>query len=91
MSRRKGERTTKMNERDYPHIVEVRQPENGFGNVLYVMLYFHTNLGIDEHRGKSRRLEETRGQFVEYCRWCFDDPQHASSFAATFGGQIVRG
>jgi hypothetical protein len=30
MTRRKGEITARMNERDYPHIVELPLPEGGF-------------------------------------------------------------
>jgi hypothetical protein len=30
MSRRKGEATSKMNERDFPHIVELPVPRGGF-------------------------------------------------------------
>jgi hypothetical protein len=41
MTRRKGEPTSRTNERDYPYIVEMPLPEGGFGKTLDVMEAFH--------------------------------------------------
>jgi hypothetical protein len=41
MPRRKGERTSRMNERDFPHIVELPVPEGGFGRTLDAIHSFH--------------------------------------------------
>jgi hypothetical protein len=41
MNRRKGEITGTMNERDFPHIVEVALPPGGFGNQTAEFDSFH--------------------------------------------------
>jgi hypothetical protein len=41
MTRRKGEITARMNERDFPQIVELALPEGGFGNRLDEFEAFH--------------------------------------------------
>lgn len=84
MSNRKAEATSLINERDYPYIVELPVPENGFGDQLDVMHLFHVNVGI-EARQERGRYDEGR----HYIRWCFADPQHATSFQALFGGEVI--
>jgi hypothetical protein len=37
----RGERTAAQNERDFPHIVELQVPPNGFGVKLDAMYAFH--------------------------------------------------
>jgi hypothetical protein len=41
MTRRKGEITARMNERDFPNIVELALPDGGFGHALLAMYDFH--------------------------------------------------
>jgi hypothetical protein len=41
VTRRKGERTARMNQRDFPHIVELALPDGGFGNPLDEFETFH--------------------------------------------------
>jgi hypothetical protein len=54
MTRRKGEITARMNERDFPHIVELPLPEGGFGGRrLAVMQEFHRLRGIENRRASS--------------------------------------
>jgi hypothetical protein len=51
MTRRKGEITARMNERDYPHIVELAVPSGGFRSKSDELLAFHRELGIQQRRG----------------------------------------
>jgi hypothetical protein len=45
MTLRKGEITARMNERDFPHIVELALPSGGFGRTLDAMYAFHSRQG----------------------------------------------
>jgi hypothetical protein len=83
---RKREQTAKRNERDFPHIVEVAIPANGWGNLLNEMLQAHNVLGIREYRGEGR-FDLTEGR--DCGRWCFENRQHADSFARAFGGKVI--
>ena len=47
MGRRKGENTARMNERDYPHIVELPLPSGGFRARSDNVLAFHRERGIE--------------------------------------------
>ena len=56
MTRRKGEVTARMNERECPHIVELVHPPDGFGIILAEwMTRFHTERGIAIRRGRRQR------------------------------------
>jgi hypothetical protein len=46
LNRRKGEIIGRMNERDYPHIVELPLPSSGFRSQSDDMLAFHRERGI---------------------------------------------
>jgi hypothetical protein len=85
VTRRKGERTSRMNERDFPHIVELALPEGGFGRTLDAIHDFHRLRGIESRRGRRQRRDEQ-----EYVRWCFVDPADANAFAAEFGGTRIE-
>jgi hypothetical protein len=84
MTYRKGERTAADNEKHCPYAVELLVPEGGFGAKLAVIALFHSNFGIEELKGRWRRRSDR-----DYARWCFKDPQHASSFQALLGGELV--
>jgi hypothetical protein len=47
MTQRKGERTTRQNEREYPNIVELPVPPNGFRAKLDLIQEFHRERGLD--------------------------------------------
>jgi hypothetical protein len=81
MTRRKGETTARMNERDYPHLVELPLPPGGFGSTSEDMLDFHRERGIQMWRGRGRNDE---GQF--FVTFCFADPAQADAFQERFGG-----
>jgi hypothetical protein len=82
MTRRKAEITARMNERDYPHIVELALPPRGFRARSDAMLAFHRERGIQLRRGQGRN---DNGQF--YVRYCFGTPVHADEFYDRFGGE----
>jgi hypothetical protein len=82
LSRRKGEITSRMRERDYPHIVELPLPPSGFRSQSDDMLAFHRERGIEPRRGRGWHDDE---QY--YVRYCFADPAHADAFRERFGGE----
>jgi hypothetical protein len=46
MSRRKGEQTARMNERDFPHMVELPLPPGGLGGRDVDIATFHIERGV---------------------------------------------
>jgi hypothetical protein len=65
-TRRKGEITSRMNERDFPYVVELLLPDGVFGNRLDEFDAFHRLRGIESRRGRRQRRDEQ-----EYLRWFF--------------------
>jgi hypothetical protein len=86
MPRRKAEITARMNERDYPYIVELALPSGGFRSKSDAMLAFHRERDIQIRRGRGRN---DNGRF--YVRYCFGDPADADAFRDRFGGEQVTG
>jgi hypothetical protein len=82
LTRRKGEITARMNERDFPHIVELPLPSSGFRSKSDDILAFHRERGIERRRGRGWHDDE---QY--YVRYCFADPAHADAFRERFGGE----
>lgn len=83
MARRKGERTFKMNERDFPHVVSMPMPEGGFGKRLFDMYAWHEKRGVRYLHGVRERRNDQ-----EYSRLCFPDRETAQAFVEEFGGRI---
>jgi hypothetical protein len=81
MSRRKGEITGHMNERDFPHLVELELPRGGFRDRIFEFNAFHHERGIPIRRDRGRHEVE---QF--YVRFCFPDAAIADAFRERFGG-----
>ena len=81
MSRRKSEITGHMNERDFPHIVELELPAGGFRDKSQELESFHRERGIAIRRGRGRHEAE---QF--HVRFCFPDAATADAFQERFGG-----
>ena len=82
MSRRKGEITARMNERNCPHIVQLPLPSGGFRSKSDDILAFHRERSIKPRRGRGWLDDE---QY--YVRFCFGDPAHADAFRERFGGE----
>ena len=84
MTRRKGERTSRHNEREFSNIVELPVPPNGFGTKLDLIHEFHRDRGIEARSGRRQRRNDQ-----EFVRWCFADNADAEAFKISFGGQLV--
>jgi len=82
MSRRKGEITGHMNERNFPHVVELALPPGGFRSRSSEFEAFHRELGIPIRRGRGRHEAE---QF--HVRFCFPHATAADAFRDRFGGE----
>jgi hypothetical protein len=83
MSRRKSEITGHMNERDFPHHVELELPAGGFRDKSQELESFHRERGIAIRRGRGRGRQEAE-QF--HVRFCFPDAATADAFRERFGG-----
>jgi hypothetical protein len=81
MTRRKFEITGHMNEREFPHIVELELPPGGFRSKGLEFDAFHRERGIPIRRGRGRHEVE---QF--HIRFCFPDAATADAFQGRFGG-----
>lgn len=84
MTRRKGERTVRANEREFPHIVEMSLPEGGLGRTLDLIYDFHQERRIEVRRGGFRRRNDR-----DFVRWCFVSHADATAFESRFGGQVL--
>jgi hypothetical protein len=84
-NREDGSNTARMNERKYPHVVELALPDRGFVSIIDAIERFHHLRAIEIRRGHST------AQKGGYCgRWCFNNSKTAKAFCAEFGGEIVR-
>jgi len=81
MSGRKGEVTGHMNEREFPHLVELELPPGGIRSQNLEFDAFHREHGIPVRRGRGRHEVE---QF--HVRFCFPDAPTADAFRERFGG-----
>src|SRR5262244_2342442 len=84
MTRRKSEIVRFTNERDFPHLIELALPPEGFRDVLLEIHAFHRNQRIPVRRGRSRHDVK---QF--YIRFCFPDTATADEFRNRFGGECL--
>ena len=70
-----------MNERDFPHLVELELPPGGLPSQNLEFDAFHREHGIPIRRGRGRHEAE---QF--HVRFCFPDAATADAFHQRFGG-----
>ena len=84
MTRRKREITGLANEQDFPHLVELAVPPEGFGRGFLDFDAFHRERRIPVRRGRSRHEVK---QF--YIRFCFPDAATADAFRNRFGGECL--
>jgi hypothetical protein len=82
MTRRKGEITLSIKNREYPHQVELPIPPGGFGKRFDEMTAFHRDLGVPEIYGSAGL--ERKWRFI---RRCFTSEVAADAFTARFGGE----
>jgi hypothetical protein len=84
MTRRKREITGLANEQDFPHLVELAAPPEGFRGAFQEFDAFHRERRIPVRRGRSRHEAD---QF--YIRLCFPDAATADAFRNRFGGECL--
>jgi hypothetical protein len=84
MTRRKSEITGLANEQDFPHLVELAVPPEGFGRSFLDFDAFHRERRIPVRRGRSRHEVK---QF--YIRFCFPDAATSDAFRNRFGGECL--
>lgn len=84
MNGRKGETTGRMNERDFPHLIELAVPPRGFQGQDLEFDAFHREHGIPIRCGSAQQEE---GQF--YVRFCFPRAHLAHAFRDRFGGEYL--
>jgi hypothetical protein len=82
--RRKSEFVRRANERDFPHLVKLVVPLEGFHNVLLDIEAFHRERHIPVRRGRSRYEVNPF-----HIRFCFPDAATADAFRNRFGGECL--
>jgi hypothetical protein len=82
--RRKSEFVRLTNERDFPHLVELALPPEGFRDVLLQIDTFHGERRIPVRRGRSRYEV-----MPFHIRFCFPDAATADAFRNRFGGECL--
>src|SRR5262249_33264764 len=70
------------NERQFPHLVELAIPPEGFRSVLLKIYAFPREQRIPVHRDRSRQEDKQ-----SYIRFCFPDAATADAFRTRFGGK----
>jgi len=72
------------NERDFPHLVELALPPEGFRSILLEIDAFHRERRIPVRRGRNRHdIKQV------YIRFCFPDAATADGFRKRFDGQCL--
>ena|SRR6516225_10149059 len=84
MTRRKREILGLRNERDFPYLVELALPPEGFRSVLLEIDAFHRERRIPVRRGRSRHEIKQI-----YIRFCFPDAATADAFRNRFGDKCL--
>jgi hypothetical protein len=82
MIRRKSENVRLRTERDFPYVVELVLPPEGFRSVLLEVDAFHRDRRIPVRRGRNR--QEVKQVYI---RFCFPDAATAEAFRNRFGGE----
>ena len=72
------------NERDFPNLVELALPPEGFRSVLLEIDAFHRDRRIAVRRGLNRHEVKQ-----VYIRFCFPDAATADAFRNRFGGECL--
>jgi len=84
MTRRKREIVGLTNERDFPYLVELALPPEGFRSVFLEFDAFHRERHMPVRRGRSRHEAEQ-----SYIRCCFPDTATAAAFRNRLGGECL--
>ena len=81
---RKRENIRLTTERDFPHLVELALPPEGFRSILQEIDAFHRDRRIPVRRGRNR--QEVKQVYI---RFCFPDAATAEAFRNRFGGECL--
>jgi hypothetical protein len=81
---RTRKRKLRVNERDFPFVVQIAVPDGGFGCMLDAVNAWHRYSNSRQRRGPRQIAGEQ-----EVWSWCFDGLEIAKSFRQRFGGEIV--
>ena len=82
MNRRKSGNTRRLNEQEFPHLIELVVPLGSFGSRSAEFETFHRERSIPIRRGRSRHKANQ-----SYIRFCFPDAATADAFRECFGGE----
>jgi len=75
-----------VNERNFPFVVQIAVPDDGFGSKLDAINAWHRYSNNKQRRGRPQSLGEKK-----FWRWCFKDFETADKFRTRFGGEVVSG
>jgi hypothetical protein len=75
-----------VNERNFPFVVQIAVPDNGFGSRLDAINAWHRYSTNKQRRGRPQSLGEKK-----FWRWCFKEFESADKFRQRFGGEVVSG
>jgi len=76
--------TARVNERDFPFVVQIAVPDGGFECTLDAINAWHCYSKNKQRRGQRHHVGER-----EFWRWCFEGLEIAKTFRQRFGGEIV--
>ena len=82
--RRKGWQNAASIKHDFPYVVELEVPPDGFGPRVDRIDEFHVRLGVNQRRGRGR----SEGERKIIC-WRFADAEIAQAFADEFGSVML--
>lgn len=74
----------RVNERDFPFVVQIVVPDGGFGCMLDAINAWHCYGKNRQRRGPRQQVGEQ-----EFWRWCFEGLEVAKTFRQRFGGEIM--
>jgi hypothetical protein len=75
-----------VNERNFPFVVQIAVPDDGFGSRLDAINAWHRYSKNKQRRGRPQSLGEKK-----FWRWCFKEFESADKFRQRFGGEVVSG
>jgi hypothetical protein len=75
-----------VNERNFPFVVQIAVPDDGFGLKLDAINAWHRYSNNKQRRGRPQSLGERK-----FWRWCFKDFETADKFRTRFGGEVMSG
>ena len=75
-----------VNERNFPFVVQIVVPDDGFGSKLDAINAWHLYSKNKQRRGRLQSIGDKK-----FWRWCFKDYGTADKFRQRFGGEGLSG